>query len=1451
MADNQKILSLKLSVDVTEGTKLEKVFEGQKKSLQDTKALQDTIVGLEQARATALGKNVEAQKLLETKLITANALIEKQGSNVGLAVYNMERSIGVAERVRQEQAAIVKELDRQLAMYKNIAEYQQKAPVGQAGVDNRGYVPNASGTVAENRAKALAEAQVKAGEDAARAIKAQEEARLINTRSIADQILRETDKETLSRVAMYRKMFDTITAEESKRKAAYLGAVQGNAASQTTVKAPVGFNYATGNTAIASNTAVVNTNTAAQKANATAVAEVTIAHKNLFIRIGEIISIYRLYTTAIQLTEQALKAIPKAGLEQQATQASLFGIFGTEEGLNNIKFIHDVAMNAGQSLTTLEQAYRRYAPSAILAGAQQKEVNKSFKEFAEVGTILHLPEEKINSLFLALDQMYAKGVVQSEEVKKQLGNVLPGAVETFAIAMGKTPAAFMAAMKANEVIAKDAVPKFAEYYRKIFGGPDDSVFNLVKDRLQSNLYRLETVYTDLNRKIFQDTQVTMNNIVKASVSMVERITENLEAIKQSVEILSSFIILRLAGAAFTGIVTNFALLATKVSAFTTVVTGMSAPIVAATAAFASMYLKLNDLSLGYDKAVGFTIKFKDSQVSLTNYLESVVEVALKNIVNMYDRLTNAFGKLTIQGTNGETLWRGLLPGSVLLDNLKLVETGIYKIVAALSTLKDVGIRNLGTDDALTKYKKTLEELQNFSPIIDPALKKGTEDILAQLNGKQYDDVLEAIASGQLKATNDIVTALKGIGKPIPATAISGTGLDGNETTLVGETSNKRLSDAITKENNLLKQSIDNINNTANLRKIAIENTLKNLDFNQANPQLGKAETLSAYDSKRLALVKELNAIEQHVTQETLKQTLHTKENITQLERELDLSKARSTEIIRAIRLQESGSRDRTEKSDRAAAGSKADPSYGAMQVTKAAWMATGRAEIEFNKEKYEELDKAGQEYFKKQVDRFKDLRVALAAYNQGPGAVAKVYADVGVKIGDIDEEELKKVYAKFTPLMKKYSSEVIAKLPADKVGNEIISKQTEVYSLRQQQAEQQLQAQQKITEEQQKQTVNLQAYKTALRELEATALESQGKIVEAGQIRIALKNEELALQYKDNAEALKYVEIIKKQALVQNSLIPIQQNIAKIHTLNQEQYNDAINKTNILVQTGVITQLDAAFQLTAANEAKIASMEKELQLEKEVMAAMANAPTTQQDEQAAKIRTMTTELENLKLTANEVAQYFNTQFGEAFDNAFGSFLSGTQSAKDAFKGFAQSVIDDIGKIIAKEIRLKAVQGILSVIQGLAGATSGGSAANLTSDGVKYISAAVDGAAVSGISSASGTVLSSPTYFPSAKVIPFATGGVLAGEAGHEAVLPLKRNAQGKLGVVSEGGNSSNITIQSLSVSVVEKEGSTSEEQAQLIASMIRTQLITITNQEMTNSMRSGNMFNQTSIASAF
>lgn len=78
--------------------------------------------------------------------------------------------------------------------------------------------------------------------------------------------------------------------------------------------------------------------------------------------------------------------------------------------------------------------------------------------------------------------------------------------------------------------------------------------------------------------------------------------------------------------------------------------------------------------------------------------------------------------------------------------------------------------------------------------------------------------------------------------------------------------------------------------------------------------------------------------------------------------------------------------------------------------------------------------------------------------------------------------------------------------------------------------------------------------------------------------------------------------------------------------------------------------------------------------------------------------------------------------------------------------------------------------------------------NLVSGAVEGLFTATNPALAGVTPFAKGGVLASPAYFP------MQGGFGLAGEAGAEAILPLRRGSDGRLGVASAGGQSINVSF---------------------------------------------------------
>ena len=172
--------------------------------------------------------------------------------------------------------------------------------------------------------------------------------------------------------------------------------------------------------------------------------------------------------------------------------------------------------------------------------------------------------------------------------------------------------------------------------------------------------------------------------------------------------------------------------------------------------------------------------------------------------------------------------------------------------------------------------------------------------------------------------------------------------------------------------------------------------------------------------------------------------------------------------------------------------------------------------------------------------------------------------------------------------------------------------------------------------------------------------------------------------------------------------------------------------------------------------------------------------TTQDSQLAGTLRQIEAEkertavLEEAKQQQEDLADSIANSMGDALMN----IVDGTMTVKDAFRSMARDIIKQLYEVI--------------VVQRIVGSAKAGSESGLAGWLINALPFA-DGGVISGGSQiqayANGGVVGGPTTFPMA-------GGKtgLMGEAGPEAIMPLKRGSNGKLGVQMEGGGGQNVVV---------------------------------------------------------
>ncbi|ELR4770363.1 phage tail tape measure protein [Salmonella enterica] len=156
-------------------------------------------------------------------------------------------------------------------------------------------------------------------------------------------------------------------------------------------------------------------------------------------------------------------------------------------------------------------------------------------------------------------------------------------------------------------------------------------------------------------------------------------------------------------------------------------------------------------------------------------------------------------------------------------------------------------------------------------------------------------------------------------------------------------------------------------------------------------------------------------------------------------------------------------------------------------------------------------------------------------------------------------------------------------------------------------------------------------------------------------------------------------------------------------------------------------------------------------------------------------------LDNFLAQGGNVAGMTENVFTNAFNGMADGIANFALTGKMDFRSFTVSILADLAKMEARIAASKLLGSVLGMFG--AGASAGGS----TPSGA-YSSAALsvipnaDGGVYrsAGLSQYSGSIVNRPTFFA------FARGAAVMGEVGPEAILPLRRGANGKLGVVAAG-----------------------------------------------------------------
>jgi tape measure domain-containing protein len=135
--------------------------------------------------------------------------------------------------------------------------------------------------------------------------------------------------------------------------------------------------------------------------------------------------------------------------------------FSTAEGgLKTIQRLQKEANELGISFMQSAKGYQQLS-AATLGTKLENQTQQIFKGFQEGSAVRSLSTVQQESVFRAISQIASKGRVSLEELNQQLGEAMPGALQTAARAMGVTSGELIRMVENGQILAEDLLPKLS------------------------------------------------------------------------------------------------------------------------------------------------------------------------------------------------------------------------------------------------------------------------------------------------------------------------------------------------------------------------------------------------------------------------------------------------------------------------------------------------------------------------------------------------------------------------------------------------------------------------------------------------------------------------------------------------------------------------------------------------------------------------------------------------------------------------------------------------------------------------------------------------------------------------------------------------------------------------------------------------------------------------------
>ncbi|HBB9112206.1 TPA: tape measure protein [Escherichia coli] len=219
---------------------------------------------------------------------------------------------------------------------------------------------------------------------------------------------------------------------------------------------------------------------------------------------------------SFQAVLSAYQRVMEVGLQRASAERSIDFVFDKDAGQVK-EFTKSLAQTTGLDIAELQSQFAGFGASAKESmGIQGSE--ELFKNMIGYARLMGRSEEEIKRALTALSQMASKGQIMSEELKGQLAEAVPGMVQVFAKATGKSEQELFDAMKKGALKSADTLQKVTQELNKQITAKGG--WKTISESTQAQLGNLKNSWNTTLDSIFKGSENGLQDFTRSLTTLL-------------------------------------------------------------------------------------------------------------------------------------------------------------------------------------------------------------------------------------------------------------------------------------------------------------------------------------------------------------------------------------------------------------------------------------------------------------------------------------------------------------------------------------------------------------------------------------------------------------------------------------------------------------------------------------------------------------------------------------------------------------------------------------------------------------------------------------------------------------------------------------------------------------------------------------------------------------------